>query len=117
MEDTQYIKARVPPEIVRGWRLYLADTGKKSQDALAEVLVKFLSSRSDESAAPAPPPPRERRFAAKNSKAHELLEELLNDGTGQQVEWITGNLVTFVEAIRLRKKYESAPVKQAAGDR
>jgi hypothetical protein len=62
------------------------------------------------------PSPSARRFG-RNQRWHDILEFVLANGSRKQAEWITGNLQTFAEAIRLKQGAEVAPEQAPAARR
>lgn len=92
----------VPGELVHPTRVKMAKADIRSYQALFVGLLRgWLSGEVAPAAPPAPSLPA--AFPPKHRQAHELLEEILSEGTAKDADWITGNLLNFVEAIRSRK--------------
>jgi len=89
---------RLAEELNETVRIAMAKRRVKSlQEAVVQALEQWLGQPS-KPAVVAPVAPGS--YPAAHREAHELLEEILRDGTPEQAGWIAGNLKTFVEAIR-----------------
>lgn len=78
-------------------------TGRKtSQASLFSLLRSTYTQASGEQSNPVPVEPAP--VDAPTKRAHDLLQFIIDHGNEKDVEWITGNLVNFSEAIRSRKQ-------------
>ena len=82
--------------------------GTNLEGAYDQALRSWLGNPSE-----ATPPPFNRR-SSRYKRWHDLLDFVLENGTKKQVEWLTGNLQTFEEAIRLNRSGESGPAARRA---
>lgn len=73
---------------------------KSLQEAVTLALKQWMNAQP--AAAPTPVSGAAAQYPAAHREAHELLEEILRDGSAEQKSWITGNLRTFVDAIRAK---------------
>jgi hypothetical protein len=75
-------------------------TGKSVQ-RLVEDALRYTYENADKMPTPPSVPPR-------HLHAHALLEEVLESGDQKVIEWITGNLKMFAEALQARNQTRPA---------
>lgn len=116
-EDTRKLVTLKIHEEARDWveseqrRLKKADRLPK-KPTQAELFDRMLATYSKavpggSSESGTPKLQRKPDLVSKHPAAHGLLEFILENGTAQDGEWITGNLKNFAEAIRSRARQPS----------
>lgn len=92
------ISFRVQAPLKRAWDVKLAQDGKEQQAILTAFLSEYLGGKWEHLQIDVGPPSKPKR----NERWHDLLELVLAHGTKKQVEWLSGNLLTFAELIQLK---------------
>jgi hypothetical protein len=78
------------------YRQRLQEAALARQVKVQELIEQAVDALLADSRPPAKKP------SPKEAEAHRLLQVIMDEGTAQEVEWITGNLKTFVLAIQSR---------------
>lgn len=105
MNDFVDVKARIDPDLHADFKAAASKRRTTIKAALADLIKRYIDGDLQiETGREPPAPPLPSAFQPKHRQAHELLEEILSDGTAKDADWITGNLLNFVEAIRSRKE-------------
>lgn len=86
--------------------LFLKTLALKTNRSVQRLIEEAIRNAYDDGRMPSPPSVRPRHL-----QAHALLEEILESGDQKAIDWITGNLQMFAEALKARA-IPSPPIRK-----
>ncbi|MEN6536632.1 MAG: hypothetical protein ABFD89_23450 [Bryobacteraceae bacterium] len=88
------VSFRVEEHLKRDFDIKIVQAGDSATRLLRDFVMDYCGRTAEDRASI-----RGERRSKKNIEAHEMLDEILGHGN-PEADWITGNLISFVKAIR-----------------